>query len=64
MTSGSLRVSYSQGKEQLISHSGIKEGGGALLLLGKREGLVSQEVLEMFRVAVALDQVDLSGTSG
>ena len=40
-----------------------QEGGG-LLLLGKREGLVSQEVLEMFRVAVALDQVDLSGTSG
>lgn len=33
-------------------------------MLGKREGLVSQEVLEMFRVAVALDQVDLSGTSG
>ena len=62
MTSGSLRVSYSQDKEQLMSHSGIK--GGGLLLLGKREGLVSQEVLEMFRVAVALDQVDLSGTSG
>lgn len=33
-------------------------------MLGKREGLVSPEVLEMFKVAIAVDRVDLNGTSG
>lgn len=33
-------------------------------MLEKREGLVSPEVLETFRLAIAMDRVDLNGTSG
>lgn len=54
------RVSYFQGKGSYFPflHK------GSLLMLGKCRGLVSQKVLERFRVAVAWNGVDLSGTKG